>query len=61
MKKKAHKDTKELLDNTQAAGVESSMLSTNWQGRITIVDAEKSFIAKKLGMTKNGEYAIKVR
>ncbi|HII14573.1 MAG TPA: DNA-directed RNA polymerase subunit E'', partial [Nanoarchaeota archaeon] len=32
-----------------------------WKGRITILDAEKSEIAKKVGITVKGEYAIKVR
>lgn len=32
-----------------------------WKGRLNIVNLEKSAIAKKLGITKNGEYAIKVR
>ena len=35
--------------------------STNWQGRIYINDPEKSEIAKKIGITMQGEYAIKVR
>lgn len=34
--------------------------STNWKGRIYIVDPEKSMIAKKLEHSMKGEYAIKV-
>jgi RNA polymerase subunit RPABC4/transcription elongation factor Spt4 len=33
----------------------------NWQGRLFIVDSEKSEIAKKIGLTHKGEYAIKAR
>lgn len=36
-------------------------LSDNWKGRVFILDAEKSEIAKKIGVTVKGEYAIKVR
>ncbi len=33
----------------------------SWQGRVLVVDANKSIVAKKLGLTMKGEYAIKVR
>ena len=35
--------------------------SDNWQGRIQILDADKSEIAKKINIKQKGEYAIKVR
>jgi len=35
--------------------------ATSWQGRINIIDANKSMIAEKLGITVQGEYAIRVR
>ncbi len=35
--------------------------SNNWQGRINILDANKSEISKKINITVKGEYAIKVR
>ena len=35
--------------------------SENWKGRIYVLDAEKSEIAKKMEITVKGEYAIKVR
>jgi len=35
--------------------------STNWQGRLYILDSNKSEIAKKIEVKVNGEYAIKVR
>ena len=34
--------------------------TTNWKGRMFILNAEKSMIAKKTGHTDEGEYAIKV-
>ncbi|MDD5331934.1 MAG: DNA-directed RNA polymerase subunit E'' [Candidatus Nanoarchaeia archaeon] len=33
----------------------------NWQGKISIVDPSKSFIAKKINITVKGDYAIKIR
>ncbi|MFH1210364.1 MAG: transcription elongation factor subunit Spt4 [archaeon] len=38
-----------------------SDFSENWQGRINILDANKSDIAKKINLTQQGEYVIKVR
>jgi len=38
-----------------------NQFSENWKGRIFIIDAEKSEIAKKIGATAKGEYTIKVR
>ncbi|MBN2052920.1 DNA-directed RNA polymerase subunit E'' [Candidatus Woesearchaeota archaeon] len=36
-------------------------LSTVWQGRVQFLNIGKSVIAKKMGVEKDGEYAIKVR
>ena len=35
--------------------------TTNWQGRLTILDAEKSAISEKVSIKVKGEYAIKAR
>lgn len=35
--------------------------SKEWQGLVTVIDFEKSEIAKRMGITTNGRYAIKVR
>jgi len=35
-------------------------LADNWKGKITILDPEKSFLAKKLGITAPGEYALRI-
>ncbi|MBI2667689.1 DNA-directed RNA polymerase subunit E'' [Candidatus Woesearchaeota archaeon] len=40
--------------------VKQSQYANNWQGRINIIDANKSEIAKKIGAKVKGEYAIKV-
>jgi len=35
--------------------------TNSWQGRVHFIDAEKSVIAQKMGVEKEGEYAIKIR
>ncbi|KSW11328.1 DNA-binding protein [Pyrodictium occultum] len=39
----------------------STDLSEDWEGAIIVIDPENSLIAKKLGITRPGRYAIKVR
>ena len=38
-----------------------NQFSTNWKGKLIILDSNESIIAKKLGITAKGEYAINVR
>ena len=35
--------------------------TNSFQGRVQFISAEKSVIAKKMGVEKDGEYAIKIR
>lgn len=60
-KSKVCKKCKMFVDGSSCAGCGGNKFSTNWQGRISIIDPEKSDIAKKLGIKVKGEYAIKVR
>lgn len=39
----------------------SNSTSKDWSGYVLIVDAEVSEIAKKLGYSREGRYALKVR
>ncbi len=39
----------------------NSDFATTWQGRVTVVDAGKSFIAKRSALSREGDYAIKIR
>lgn len=39
----------------------SGETTKEWQGMVAITDYEKSEIAKKMGITVNGTYALKVR
>lgn len=36
-------------------------LSNSWQGRIYFTNIEKSFIAQKMKIDREGEYALKVK
>jgi len=61
MKKKVCKKCKLFVDGDKCPVCHSNQFSTNWQGRLNILDSNKSIIAKKIGVQTKGEYAIKVR
>ena len=60
-KKKASRETKLLVDGDEDPLTGSKDLSTNWQGKVYVLDPNKSLIAEKMGFKAKGEYAIKVR
>jgi len=60
-KKKVCKKCKLFVEGNECPVCHGSQFSTNWQGRIAVLDPEKSAIAKKIGIKHKGEYAIKVR
>ncbi|MBI2655282.1 DNA-directed RNA polymerase subunit E'' [Candidatus Woesearchaeota archaeon] len=61
MKKKVCKRCKMFVEGSECPVCKTSQFSTSWQGRLHIIDAEKSAIAGKIGIKSKGEYAIKVR
>ncbi len=61
MKRKVCKKCKMFVEGTECPSCKGNQFSTNWQGRLNILDANKSIIAKKVEITVKGEYAIKVR
>jgi|TARA_B100002003_G_C14135795_1_gene546236 DNA-directed RNA polymerase subunit E" len=61
MKKKVCKKCKMFVEGAQCLSCKSDQFSVSWQGRLHIIDTNKSFIAKKIGINVKGEYAIKVR
>lgn len=61
MRKQACKTCKIFVEDGICPICKGHSLSTNWQGRIYFLDAEKSFIAHEMGVTQKGEYALKVR
>ncbi|RLE57743.1 MAG: DNA-binding protein [Thermoprotei archaeon] len=48
-------------DVTKCPNCGSSDFSDDWSGLIIILDPQNSQIAQKLGITKEGMYAIRVR
>ena len=61
MKKKVCKRCKMLVEGSEWPVCKTNQFSTNWQGRLYIIDPNKSIIAEKIGLKAKGEYAIKVR
>ena len=60
-KKKCCKSCKIFVEGSECPICKMSNFTTNWQGRIAVLDANKSDIAKKIGIEVKGEYAIKCR
>ena len=60
MKKKACKKCKIFVDGDECPICKGTQFTTNWKGRIFVVDAKQSEIAQRVGLTQPGEYAIKV-
>jgi DNA-directed RNA polymerase subunit E" len=61
MKKKVCKKDKLFVEGNECPICKGNQFSTNWQGRLAILDAKKSVVANKIGINVKGEYAIKVR
>lgn len=61
VKKKACKTCKIFVKGSECPICKSTDLTTSWKGRIIIMDPGKSEVAKKMGITVKGEYAIKTR
>tara|TARA_Y100000310_G_C20099375_1_gene541984 strand:- start:276 stop:461 length:186 start_codon:yes stop_codon:yes gene_type:complete len=61
MKRKVCKKCKLFVDGSECPVCKGNQFSTNWQGRLNILDANKSLIAKKIGIDIKGEYVIKAR
>lgn len=62
MKKKVCKKCKIFVDGDECPiHGKDTVFTTTWQGRIQFLDVKKSLIAHNMGVSRNGEYAIKVR
>lgn len=59
-KKKACRQCKIFVEGDECPLCKGTQFATNWKGRLYIIDANKSEIAKKIGIAVKGEYAIKV-
>jgi len=60
MKRKACRKCKIFVEGPACPVCKGSQFSTNWKGRLNVLDANKSGIAKNIGITVVGEYTIKV-
>ena len=61
MKKKVCRKCKLFVEGNECTICKSTEFTTTWMGRITIMDPDKSEIAKKLDIKIAGNYAIKAR
>ena len=59
MKKKVCKKCKRFVEGSECPICKGTNFSTTWQGRIYIIDPNKSLVAEKIGIKAKGEYAIK--
>lgn len=60
MPRKACKSCKYLVDGNTCPICKGTQFAESWKGKLIILNAEKSEIAKKVGIKVKGEYAIKV-
>jgi len=51
---------KRLVNKNVCPDHPEAKLADTWKGEIIILDPEKSEIAKKLGITKPGKYALRL-
>jgi len=61
VKKKVCKKCKLFVEGEECPICGGRDFGNSWQGRVTIIDVNKSLVAKKAGITAKGEYAIKTR
>ncbi len=61
MSKKVCKKCRLFVDGNECLICHGNQFTTNWQGRISILDPNKSMIAEKVGCKAKGDYAIKSR
>lgn len=61
MSKKVCKKCKLVVTGPECPLCHGNQFTTNWQGRLFIIDPNKSSIAQKVGCKAKGEYAIKAR
>ncbi len=61
MAKKVCKKCKIFVDENMCPICKGTEFITTWKGKISILNVEKSEVAKKLDIKKEGDYAIKIR
>jgi RNA polymerase subunit RPABC4/transcription elongation factor Spt4 len=58
---KVCKKCKIFVDGDKCPICKDNKFSTNWQGRISVLDPKGSKVAEFANITAKGEYAIKVK
>jgi len=61
MKKKFCRQCKIVVEGNKCPLCGGTDFSTNFQGRMFILDSKKSKVASNLGIDADGEYAIKLK
>ncbi len=61
MKKLFCKKCKIMVKGNRCPICGSTNLTSTYYGRINVIDADKSLIAKKINIKQPGDYALKVR
>ena len=61
MTEKACKNCRYISNGPVCPNCKSTNLSDDWSGLVVIVDATTSDVAKRMGITAAGRYALRVR
>ncbi|MFH1638460.1 MAG: transcription elongation factor subunit Spt4 [Candidatus Woesearchaeota archaeon] len=61
MSKKVCRKCRLFVDGNECPLCKGTQFTDSWKGKLIITDATKSEIAKTMGITSKGEYAIKIR
>lgn len=60
-KEKACRNCRMVVEEqTQCPNCDGTAFTTFWRGYVVIIDPEKSEIAKKMGTTKAGKFALRL-
>lgn len=60
-KEKVCKNCKLIVEGPVCPVCKDNQFTTVFQGRLNILDSNKSFIASQIGIKEKGRYAIKIR
>ncbi len=61
MARKVCKKCRLFVEGETCPICKGNLFTDNFKGRIYIIDPQNSLIAKKIGFSAKGEYAIKIR
>jgi len=61
VKEKVCKNCKMFVEGNVCPVCKESQFTSVFQGRLNVLDAQKSFIAQQINIKEKGRYAIKIR